>query len=231
MNISWFYFSDTNTPPGEIQAQLDKKQFQLISTNQVEKLNHLLVSNEQSVLFLKANTLYNVYELCQEISALYPHVYIILIVPDNMENLKKAMLLGASDLLRTSYKQEELFEAIDHARKFMEHRANKDHHFIKLLKEDSRVIAVAGPKGGVGRTVVTVNLAAAFVRMGKRVAVIDANLQFGDAAVYLNIKPKRTIYEWVKEGYGRTIYSIDQYMHRDDKRDRRACFTAAAGVF
>lgn len=210
MNINWLYFSDTNTPPGEIKTLLDKQRFPLTVTNQIEKLHTLLIQNNQSVLFLKAHTLYNVYELCQEISVLYPHVYIILIVPDNMENLKKAMLMGASDTLRNSYHQDELSETIDHAKKYMEHRAKKDQ--LYLLKEKSRVIAFSNPKGGVGRTLLTVNLAIAFARMGKKVAVIDGNLQFGEVAMYYNMKPKRTIYEWVKEGYGRENYSIDQYM-------------------
>jgi pilus assembly protein CpaE len=217
MNISWFYFSDTNTPPGEIKAQLEKRDFLLQATNQLERLNNLLGGNDQSVLFIKSNTLYNVYDLCQEISISYPHVYIILIVPDNMENLKKAMLLGASDLLRSSFNRDELSEAIEHAKKFMNHRANKEHSFTNLLKADTRVIAISSPKGGIGRTLTTVNLAAAFARMGKKTAIIDANLQFGEVAVFLNIKPKRTIYEWVKEGYGRDNYTIDQYMHTDDK--------------
>jgi pilus assembly protein CpaE len=212
MNINWIYFSDTNTPPGEIKTLLEKKKFTLKGTNQVEKLHSLLIENDQSVIFIKAHTLYNVYDLCQEVSVLYPHVYIILIVPDNMENLKKAMLMGASDTLRSSYEHEELIEAIEHARKYMQHRENKDERFVNLLKGKSRVIAVSNPKGGVGRTLLTVNLAVAFARMGKKVAVIDGNLQFGEVAMYLNVKPKRTIYEWVKEGYGHSNYSINQYM-------------------
>ena len=212
MNINWIYFSDTNTPPGEIKTLLEKKNFTLKGTNQVEKLHSLLIENDQSVIFIKAHTLYNVYDLCQEVSVLYPHVYIILIVPDNMENLKKAMLMGASDTLRSSYDHEELIEAIEHARKYMQHRENKDERFVNLLKGKSRVIAVSNPKGGVGRTLLTVNLAVSFARMGKKVAVIDGNLQFGEVAMYLNVKPKRTIYEWVKEGYGHSNYSINQYM-------------------
>jgi pilus assembly protein CpaE len=214
MNINWIYFSDTNTPPGEIKKMLEKQQFQLSATNEVDKLHSLLTKENQTVLFLKAHTLFNVYELCQEISVTYPHVYIILVVPDNMENIKKAMLMGASDTLRSSYTHEELSEAIDHAKKYMKHRAKKDQMF--LLKEKSRVIAVASPKGGVGRTLVTVNLAAAFSRMGKKVAIIDGNLQFGEVAMYYNVKPKKTIYEWSKEGYGRENYSINQYMTNVD---------------
>jgi pilus assembly protein CpaE len=212
MNINWVYFSDTNTPPGDVKTLLEKHEFQLTTTNEIDRLHSLLIEKNKSVLFLKAHTLYNVYELCQEISILYPHVYIILIVPDNMENLRKAMLMGASDTLRSSYELEVLSEAINHAKKFMQHRASKDTGLSNLAKEKSRVIAVTSPKGGIGRTVLTVNLAAALARMGKKVAIIDANLQFGEVAMYCNIKPKRTIYEWVKEGYGRPNYTIDQYM-------------------
>jgi pilus assembly protein CpaE len=70
------------------------------------------LENSQSVLFLNAHTLYNEYDLCQKISIHYPHIYIILIVPDNGENIKKAMHMGASDILRSSFKEEELAEAI-----------------------------------------------------------------------------------------------------------------------
>ncbi|MDQ6600271.1 hypothetical protein E2K98_09495 [Bacillus salipaludis] len=212
MSINWVYFSDTNTPPGEIKSLLEKKQFRLTATNEIDRLRSLLIENNQSVLFIKSHTLYNVFDFCQEISVLYPHVYIILIVPDNLENLKKAMLMGASDSLRSSYTQEELNDAIEHAKKYMQHRAKKDQGLVNLIKEKSKVIAVTNPKGGVGRTIVTVNLAVAFAKMGKKVAVIDGNLQFGEVAMYFNVKPKKTIYEWVKEGYGSEQYSINQYM-------------------
>jgi pilus assembly protein CpaE len=212
VSINWVYFSDTNTPPGEIKVLLEKSSFELTTTNEIEKLHSLLIENHQSVLFLKAHTMFNVYDLCQEISARYPHVYIILIVPDNLENLRKAMLMGASDTLRSSFELEELSEAINHAKKFMQHRASQDTSLLNLVKEKSKIIAVTSPKGGVGRTILTVNLAVAIARMGKKVAIIDANLQFGEVAMYCNIKPKRTIYEWVKEGFGRPNYTIDQYM-------------------
>lgn len=213
MNINWYYFSDTNTSPGEIQTVLEKKGYSLTSTHQLNTLHQYLIKNQESVLFLRANSVFNVYDLSQEISVLYPHVYIVLISPDNMENLKKAMHMGASDILRASYTAEEVKEVILQATKYMEHRANKENIYsINLKKEKSRVIAVCNPKGGVGRTSLTVNLAAIFARKGKKVAVIDGDMQFGDIAMFFNQKPKRTIYEWVKEAYGRPNYSIDQYM-------------------
>jgi pilus assembly protein CpaE len=58
-------------------------------------------------------------------------------------------------------------------------------------REPGRVIAVFGPKGGVGRTTVAVNLAvAAATELGQRTCLVDASFQFGDVGVLLNLNPK-----------------------------------------
>jgi pilus assembly protein CpaE len=48
------------------------------------------------------------------------------------------------------------------------------------------------------------------------VAVVDADLQFGDVSIYCDLKQKKTIYDWIKKGYGRTHYSIDQFMEKHE---------------
>jgi pilus assembly protein CpaE len=61
-----------------------------------------------------------------------------------------------------------------------------------------RVITVFSPKGGVGKTVVSTNLAATFAKgMGKRTLLLDLDLQFGDAAIMLGLQPDKTIYDLV----------------------------------
>ncbi len=57
-----------------------------------------------------------------------------------------------------------------------------------------RVVAVYSPKGGVGRSVIACNLAIALKKLtGARVALMDADLQSGDAHVLLNMNPASTI--------------------------------------
>jgi pilus assembly protein CpaE len=211
--INWYYFSDASSPFRKFEAVLEKSQHSLIYIDKIKDMQQHFLKHQQSVLFLKADSKYDVYELCQEVSVLYPYIYIVLIVQDDLENMKKAMQVGASDLFRTSSSDEEIKETIVQAENYLKQRESKDKLFdMGIPKVNNRVISVCSPKGGLGRTAFIVNAAVAFAKEGKKVAVIDANLQFGEVALYFDLKPKRTIYEWVKEAYGNPHYSIDQYL-------------------
>ena len=57
-----------------------------------------------------------------------------------------------------------------------------------------RIVAVYSPKGGVGRSVLTANLAVTLRQAtNSRVVLVDANLQSGDAHVLLNINSPNSI--------------------------------------
>ncbi|MHB8460998.1 MAG: AAA family ATPase [Candidatus Limnocylindrales bacterium] len=51
----------------------------------------------------------------------------------------------------------------------------------------SRLISVFAPKGGVGKTTIAFNLAVAMGQRGKRTALIDGSLQFGDLRSLLKV--------------------------------------------
>ncbi len=58
------------------------------------------------------------------------------------------------------------------------------------MKTDSTIIAVASGKGGVGKSVVAVNLAETLAAEGRSVALVDADLGQGACAVLLNEHPR-----------------------------------------
>ena len=59
----------------------------------------------------------------------------------------------------------------------------------------ARIVAVTSGKGGVGKTFVSANLAAALARMGERVLVLDADLGLANLDVVLNLSPKITLHD------------------------------------
>ncbi len=56
-----------------------------------------------------------------------------------------------------------------------------------------QVIAVTGGKGGVGKTSVSINLAVALAQLGRRVALLDADLGLANIDVLLGLSAKHTL--------------------------------------
>ncbi len=147
------------------------------------------------------------------ISQRLPHSPIIMMsVHGEAEQLKRSMLAGAREFLVKPFSADEFTTSIKrlHERELtrrdqMQEAAGAAVTTAALNSgdpEDHQVIAVFSPKGGAGRTTLAVNLALALRReTNQRVALIDANLQFGDVGVLLNLNPKnRSVAEAVEGG-------------------------------
>jgi flagellar biosynthesis protein FlhG len=63
----------------------------------------------------------------------------------------------------------------------------------------TRIITVTSGKGGVGKTNLSVNMALAYARLGKKVVVMDADLGLANVNVMLNMVPKYNLYHVIKK--------------------------------
>jgi pilus assembly protein CpaE len=63
-----------------------------------------------------------------------------------------------------------------------------------------RLVVVCSAKGGVGKSVIATNLALALARSGQATTLLDVDLQFGDAAVMLKLKPSFTLTHALQQG-------------------------------
>jgi pilus assembly protein CpaE len=115
------------------------------------------------------------------------------------DQLKRAITAGAREFLVKPFSGDEFSTSI---RRVYERELSRRTQFEASLpvttsgptladEGDHMVIAVFSPKGGAGRTTIATNLAVALHReTGARVCLMDANLQFGDVGVLLNLNPK-----------------------------------------
>ena len=75
-----------------------------------------------------------------------------------------------------------------------------------------RLVCVLGPKGGSGKTLVSANLGVALAEAGKRVVIVDLDLQFGDVALCLGLGPERTFYDLALAGGSIDSDKLDGYL-------------------
>jgi len=66
-------------------------------------------------------------------------------------------------------------------------------------EKKTRIIAVASGKGGVGKTNLSINMALAYARLGKKVIVLDADLGLANVNVILGVIPKYNLYHVIKK--------------------------------
>jgi pilus assembly protein CpaE len=82
--------------------------------------------------------------------------------------------------------------------------------------EGGEVICVLGPKGGTGKTLTSSNLAVALAKVGKRVALVDLDLQFGDLGLVMGLKPERSIFDLVTSGGSLDATKLDAFMSKHE---------------
>lgn len=75
-----------------------------------------------------------------------------------------------------------------------------------------KVISVSSVKGGVGKTVTTLNLAGIYCELGKKVLIIDLDLFSGGIAVSLNIKNKKDIFMMIDSMANNRFTDLKDYV-------------------
>lgn len=65
-------------------------------------------------------------------------------------------------------------------------------------QEAGKIVVIAAVKGGVGRTTIAANVAAALHHRGQRICLVDLDLEFGDIALSLKLDPVRTLVDAVE---------------------------------
>lgn len=131
---------------------------------------------------------------------------------NDRDMIRNAMLAGARDYVALPASDDDLRKAI-----LRVYQRDQERRSLPVdrgaLSGFGTVVTVFGVKGGIGKTVTAVNLAAAITLGTKHhVALVDADLQFGDCAVMLDLVPERTIADAVSEVDPAKPHLIDPYL-------------------
>ncbi len=67
------------------------------------------------------------------------------------------------------------------------------------MKSKGKIVSVTSSKGGVGKSILTLNLAYVYGKLGKKVLVIDLDLYNGAIATYVNSSEAKTIFNLIED--------------------------------
>ncbi|NLO24939.1 MAG: response regulator/pilus assembly protein [Clostridiales bacterium] len=153
-------------------------------------------------------------EATEKISVTHPEISIIMTtVQSELDYIKKAMVAGARDYLVKPFTADQLISSV---KKIHRLDLKKNRRKPPTLSSKPKAIAVYSPKGGIGTTTIAVNLAVMMHQLtGKRVALVDLDLQSSDIGVMLDLKLNKTISDIVQNiGYlDQDLLSEYMYKH------------------
>lgn len=134
-----------------------------------------------------------------------PYIQVVILsVQNDSSYMRRAMLAGARDFLAKPPSTDELTKAIRQAGAVAREEQAKSPAYPggpgngplnnnPMSATRGKVIVVYSPKGGTGCTTVATNLSIALQSSETKTVLIDASLQFGDVAVFLNQQVKNDI--------------------------------------
>lgn len=119
---------------------------------------------------------------------------VLMLVADEVtaDLLRRGMRAGVSDIIETPLDEEKIEAAVEQfAHDVLSRRATPT---SSPRGEEGRIITVMSAKGGSGKTVLATNLALLLNRIpDKKVVLVDADLQFGDVCLVLQLEPRFTM--------------------------------------
>ena len=136
-----------------------------------------------------------------------PGMPIVVLAQDSPDGfLRRVFEVGADDAVRLPESPEQV--------NFMLQKVLVRKGAAGTMKEhgNAPMICVLGPKGGTGKTVTTSNLAVALAQTGKSVSAVDLDLQFGDLALAMGVRPDTTMYDLVQSGGSLDAGKLDAYV-------------------
>ncbi len=126
--------------------------------------------------------------------------------------VNQARALGAIEHLTKPLSQEELTSSVRRVVSGFTRPAGPQG--ASLPDTRGTVVTIFGPKGGIGRTLIAVNLAAAMADAGLGTVVVDVDTTSGDVARRLSARAERGLLDAVRNSSELDELTVDSYLER-----------------
>jgi len=132
----------------------------------------------------------------------FPYVQVVILSVQNDPNyMRRAMQAGVRDFLTKPPAIEDLTAAIRRAGKMAQDEKSQTSTTsgpatpLTSRRGTGKIVSVYSPKGGTGCTTIATNLAICLHSEENPVVLLEANLLYGDVAVFINEQVKNSVYD------------------------------------
>jgi len=161
----------------------------------------------------------NTLPLIKDLVMQFPELIVVAIAEEGrMDHIRAAMLAGARGFVTTPLRNRELSEVLLQLYQLELARRARIAPPPSLPPSSEgtlrgKIVAVYSPKGGVGKTMLAINLAVALrQKTGGRVNVLDTHPQFGHVGLAMNIYGNYSIVDLVAHSDGLERELVDEMM-------------------
>jgi len=152
------------------------------------------------------------FNLISELQSIVPYGKIIVLSAySDPATMRQALLAGISDFIVKPHDNDELIAAIYKAGTAA--MKSRDRLVASSLvgsdmqsggSTEGKIVLVYGPKGVTGSSMISASIAAAMLKDNTKVALLDADMQFGDISIILNINWQFSVLNLTEQ-----IYSLE----------------------
>lgn len=163
----------------------------------IEEASQTIESGELRMLLLGPS--YSSADSMDQIRALHnqdPALVLMMVAEEvTADLLRYAMRAGVSDVIEAPLDETKIEEAIEQfAHDVLKRKTASKQSHEATTSERGQIVTVASAKGGSGKTVTATNVALLLNRIpDAKVVLVDADLQFGDVCLLLQLEPRFTM--------------------------------------
>jgi pilus assembly protein CpaE len=135
--------------------------------------------------------------IAKQVDARHTDIGVIVVQNNPAKSIDDALAAGVRGVLARDSTPEEIITTVRRTLAAVARQAEPV-QAPETAVSRGRVTTVISPKGGAGKTVISTNVAVGLASVAPRgVVIVDLDLQFGDVAYALGLRPKHTMFDAV----------------------------------